>query len=90
MKPRHRGRKAESKPGDHESEIMTLHEVADYLLCHYSMAHRMACDGKLVGFRLGGTWRFRRADLKKWIAQQHAPAGESVPPPGKGHYKRKS
>jgi excisionase family DNA binding protein len=71
MKQRHRGRKAEPKPGDAVNEIMTLHEVADYLQLHPISVYRFIKTGSLPGFRLGSDWRFRRSDLAKWIEQHH-------------------
>ena len=32
--------------------------------------YRLAADKKIPAFKLGGTWRFRKADLEQWIAQQ--------------------
>jgi excisionase family DNA binding protein len=51
-----------------EGEILTLEEVAAYLKAGKRTVYRLAADGKLPGFKLGGTWRFRRSDLDKWIA----------------------
>ena len=30
----------------------------------------LAASGKLPAFKLGGTWRFSRADIDSWIRQQ--------------------
>ena len=78
-------RQPEQKLGRGEIEIMTLDEVADYLHCHYSTIWRLVHAGGLPGFQLGSDWRFRRGDIKKWIARQAAVAYESG---RKGHYKR--
>lgn len=51
-------------------EIMTLKEVADYLKLAEKTAYRLAAEGKLPGFKVGGSWRFKRADLEKWIEEQ--------------------
>jgi len=50
-----------------ESDILTLDEVAAYLKAGKRTVYRLTADGKLPGFKLGGTWRFRRSDLDKWI-----------------------
>lgn len=52
-----------------EAEILTLDEVAAYLKAGKRTVYRLAADGKLPGFKLGGTWRFRRSDLDRWIAE---------------------
>lgn len=51
-----------------EGEILTLDEVAAYMKAGKRTVYRLAADGKIPGFKLGGTWRFRRSDLDKWIA----------------------
>ena len=49
---------------------MTLKEVADYLKLAEKTAYRLAAEGKLPGFKVGGSWRFKRIDLEKWIEEQ--------------------
>ena len=51
-----------------EGDILTLDEVAAYLKAGKRTVYRLAASGKLPAFKLGGTWRFRRGDLDKWIA----------------------
>ena len=53
---------------DPEGEILTLDEVAAYLKAGKRTVYRLAAEGKLPAFKLGGTWRFRRSDLDEWIA----------------------
>jgi len=55
---------------DAEDEILTLDEVAAYLKAGKRTVYRLAADEKIPAFKLGGTWRFRKADLERWIAQQ--------------------
>lgn len=51
-----------------EGEILPLDEVAAYLKAGKRTVYRLAAEGKLPAFKLGGTWRFRRSDLDEWIA----------------------
>ena len=51
-------------------EILTLKEVAEYLKLAEKTAYRLAADGKLPGFKVGGSWRFQKVDIQKWIAEQ--------------------
>ncbi len=51
-------------------EIMTLKEVADYLKLAEKTAYRLAAESKLPGFKVGGSWRFKREDVLKWIEEQ--------------------
>ena len=60
---------------DRDRDVMTLHQVAEYLDCSYAtVLLRVMRDGLLV-FRLGGAgngWRVRRSALEKWIAERQA------------------
>lgn len=56
------------KMADSDIEILTLDEVAAYLKAGKRTVYRLAAEGKLPAFKLGGTWRFRRSDLDEWIA----------------------
>lgn len=51
-------------------EILTIQEIAEYLKLNEKTAYRLASEGKLPGFKVGGSWRFKRVDLEKWIEEQ--------------------
>ncbi len=51
-------------------QILTLKEVASYLKLAEKTAYRLAGEGKLPGFKIGGSWRFKREDLETWIEKQ--------------------
>jgi len=51
-------------------EIFTLREVASYLKLAEKTAYRLASEGKLPGFKVGGSWRFRSNDIEEWIEEQ--------------------
>lgn len=51
-------------------QILTLKEVAAYLRLAEKTAYRLASEGKLPGFKVGGSWRFKHQDLEAWIDQQ--------------------
>jgi excisionase family DNA binding protein len=55
-----------------DGEILTLDEVASYLKAGKKTVYRLAQQGQIPGFKLGGTWRFRRTELDRWIAAQIA------------------
>lgn len=50
--------------------VMTVKEVAEYLRVNQRTVYRLAVDRKLPGFKVGATWRFKRADINGWIAAQ--------------------
>jgi len=51
-------------------EILTLKEVAKYLKLAEKTAYKLAADGKLPGFKVGGSWRFKQSDIESWITEQ--------------------
>jgi excisionase family DNA binding protein len=58
-------------------EILTLPEVAQLLKVAEKTVYTMAQKGQLPAFKVGGQWRFRRADLDAWIdAKTRRAAGE--------------
>lgn len=55
---------------DATGEILTLDEVATYLKVGKRTVYRLAAAKKIPAFKVGGTWRFSRADIDGWIKQQ--------------------
>lgn len=55
------------------TDIMTIKEVAEYLKLTEKTAYRLAAEGKIPGFKVGGSWRFKRSQIEKWIdaAMEH-------------------
>ncbi|WP_318484493.1 methylation-associated defense system helix-turn-helix domain-containing protein MAD1 [Photobacterium leiognathi] len=51
-------------------QIVTIQEVAEYLKLTEKTAYRLASEGKLPGFKVGGSWRFQMKDLDSWIEEQ--------------------
>jgi excisionase family DNA binding protein len=48
-------------------EILTIQELASYLKLNEKTAYRLASEGKLPGFKVGGSWRFKKEDIEQWI-----------------------
>lgn len=55
---------------DQSDEILTIDEVATYLKAGKRTVYRLAANGQIPAFKLGGTWRFRRGELDQWIASR--------------------
>jgi excisionase family DNA binding protein len=55
---------------DMNTDIMTIKEVAAYLKLTEKTAYRLAAEGKIPGFKVGGSWRFRWVEIEKWIDKQ--------------------
>lgn len=53
-----------------EGEILTIKEVAEYLKVTERTIYRLAGAKKIPAFKVGGTWRFSRADIDEWIRRQ--------------------
>ncbi|MCA6347249.1 MAG: methylation-associated defense system helix-turn-helix domain-containing protein MAD1 [bacterium] len=53
-----------------ESDVMTIREVADYLKLAEKTAYRLAAEGKIPGFKVGASWRFRKSEIDRWIIAQ--------------------
>lgn len=53
-----------------DSEILTVKELAAYLKIKEKTAYRLAAEGKIPGFKVGGSWRFRQQDIVSWISLQ--------------------
>ena len=51
---------------------MTVREVADYLNVDEKTVYRLTKRAELPGFKVAGTWRFRKGDIDVWIEQQLA------------------
>jgi len=60
-------------------EILTLKEVADYLKLAEKTAYRLAAENKLPGFKVGGSWRFKKEDILQWIEEQKGSKGKPRP-----------
>jgi len=55
-------------------EIFTIKELALYLKLAEKTAYRLASEGKLPGFKVGGAWRFRKMEIDSWIQEQEKKA----------------
>lgn len=53
-----------------ETGILTIREVAAYLKVTDRTIYRLAAAKRIPAFKVGGTWRFSRADIDTWIKQQ--------------------
>ena len=67
-----------------DSPAMTVREVAGYLNVDEKTVYRLAKRGELPGFKVAGTWRFRKGDLGGWIDCQLA----ATPAAARGKSKR--
>ena len=60
-------------PGDFmDTPALSVREVASLLSVDEKTVYRLAKRGELPGFKVAGSWRFRRDDLDGWIENQKA------------------
>jgi len=48
------------------SDIWTIKDVARYLKLTEKTAYRLVAEGQIPGFKVGGSWRFRRDEIETW------------------------
>lgn len=61
--------------------ILTIREVADLLKINEKTVYRLAADAKIPGFKIGGSWRFDRATIAKWIEEGSLASAAPTPNP---------
>lgn len=52
---------------------MTIDEVALYLKLHIKTTYRLVKNGKIPGFKIGGSWRFNKNEIDDWISRGGMP-----------------
>jgi len=50
--------------------LRRLGEVADYLKVTERTIYRLAAAKQIPAFKVGGSWRFSKADIDEWIKKQ--------------------
>ena len=53
-----------------QTDIMTIREDADYMKLTEKTTYRLTAEGKIPGFKVGGSWRFKKTDIERWIKEQ--------------------
>ena len=46
-----------------DTDVMTVHEVAEYLKVKDRTIYRLVANGDMPGFKVGGSWRFRKTEI---------------------------
>jgi excisionase family DNA binding protein len=54
-------------------EIMTPRDAAEYLSVHVRTIYRLVKHGEIPGRKIGGSWRFKRHALDKWLSIREDP-----------------
>ncbi len=51
-------------------ELLTPNELSHILKLHPFTVTRLAREGKLSGFKVGGVWRFRKDQFEQWVEER--------------------
>ena len=51
-------------------ETLTPNEISKILRIHPFTVTRLAREGKLPAFKVGGIWRFRKDQFEKWVTER--------------------
>ena len=52
------------------SGVMGIKEAASYLEVHESTIYRLAGNGEIPAFKLGGQWRFKKEVIDQWLTSE--------------------
>jgi excisionase family DNA binding protein len=56
--------------------LMTVDELAKYLRMKKVTIYKHAQEGKVPGFKVGSTWRFKKTSIDRWIEAKENHVGE--------------
>ncbi len=59
-----------------DDDILTVKELAAWLKLNEKTAYKLVLQGKIPGFKVGGSWRITRGEIKKWIEKQQEKASK--------------
>ncbi len=62
-----------------EKTFFTVQELAKYLRMKPVTIYKHASHGKLPGFKIGATWRFKKTSVDKWIEEQEKNIAKNKP-----------
>ena len=52
------------------TEVLTVRQLAVLLKINEKTAYKLAARGEIPGFKVGGSWRFERNEIERWIKRQ--------------------
>ncbi len=66
------------------TEILTIRELSAYLKVTERTIYRLSAARKIPSFKVGGAWRYSKADIDLWIQKQSEPPAIAVNPKEEG------
>ena len=61
---------------EEKTEVLDAKEAAKYLKINEQTVRRLAREGAIPAFKVGGVWRFKQSVLDSWAVAQGQPRGE--------------
>ena len=68
-----------------KTDILMIKDVAEYLKVTERTIYRLAAAKKIPAFKVGGSWRFSRTDIDRWIQHQSSAMLDAVPSSDRSH-----
>lgn len=62
------------------TEILTIRELSAYLKVTERTIYRLSAARKIPSFKVGGAWRYSKADIDLWIQKQSGPPAIAAKP----------
>jgi excisionase family DNA binding protein len=59
-----------------QGSILTIPEIAKYLKVTERTIYKLAAARKIPAFKVGGSWRFSKAEIDHWIKKQSMGAAD--------------
>ncbi len=53
-----------------KSDFVTIREVAEYLKIKEKTVYKLASENVIPGFKVGGSWRFSKTEIERWVEKQ--------------------
>lgn len=53
-----------------QGEIWTIKELAEYLKLKEKTVYALVAKDEIPGFKVGGSWRFKKSQIDNWIESQ--------------------
>jgi PTS system nitrogen regulatory IIA component len=56
-----------------EEQLMSVHEMAEYLNVNISTIYMWSQKGQMPAMKIGNLWRYRRSDIDVWLNERRSP-----------------
>jgi len=57
------------------NDILIIRAVADYFRLAEKTVYSYSPEDKILSFKFGGAWRFRKSEIDRWIVEQEKQRG---------------